>query len=109
MHKILMTVRTFFLIPRPCVKHAPVGKHGPTFLAEIQKVLMTRHTIVVLDAFVGSQPVFMTVIFTTEKMSEHILEAVNRFSIKKVHRIFRLWQVAVLTLSNYTFGVAGMA
>ncbi len=84
MDQVPVAVHAAFFIAWPCVKHRPVGKHGPPFVRNIEDISMAFLALFVFEGCIGCIPGFLVVVFVLNKMEYDVFDAVHGFGIKEI-------------------------
>lgn len=103
-----MAIHAPFLIPGSGIYYRSVGEHGPTFIRDIQDIAMAFLALFILERGIGSQPVFLVVVFILGKMNNDVLDAVRCLGIKKVEGVLWGWQMAIHTIRNKALRIIHM-
>jgi hypothetical protein len=82
-----------------------MGKHGTAFVWNIQYVAMALHALFVIEGVVGRLAVFGVIVFSSQEMDHHILNAVKGFGVEEVKGVMGRRQMAVHAVGDKSLGI----
>ncbi len=95
-----MAIHAPFFIPGSGIYYRSVGEHGPTFIRDIQEITMAFLALFILERGIGSQPVFIVVVFVLCEMNNDIFNAMGGLGVEKIEGVLWGWQMAIHTIRN---------